>query len=96
MLRCLPLFQFSGEIVSSTLTRLSELFQDVFDDDELEISRETTAANVEGWDSLMHVHLVVAAERAFNVRFSSSEVATLLDVGELVDLIDAKVGDAAN
>ena len=96
MLRCFSLCQSSGEILSNTLVRLGELFQDVFDDDELEISRETSAANIDGWDSLMHVHLVVATERAFNVRFSSTEVATLLNVGELVDLIDAKTDNAAN
>ena len=86
------------EIVSTTTTLmlLCEVFRDVFDDDELEIYRETTAANVEGWDSLMHVHLVIATERAFDVRFSSTEVAKLVDVGELMDLIDAKIHNAAN
>jgi len=88
--------QFGGAPVSDTFSRLSEVFQEVFDDDELELSHSTTAANVEQWDSLMHVNLVLATEREFNVRFSSTEVAQLHDVGELIDLIDAKVSDAGD
>ena len=79
--------------MSDTMERLKEVFFDVFDDDEIELSRETTAADVDEWDSLMHVNLVLATERAFNVRFSSTEVAQLVDVGELVDLIDAKAAN---
>lgn len=78
--------------MTATLDKLTEVFQEVFEDDDLALSRETTAADVEGWDSLMHVTLIVNAERAFGVRFSSSEVAALETVGELVDLIDSKVG----
>ncbi len=76
--------------MSSTLSRLAEIFQDVFDDGEIAVSRRTSAADIEAWDSLMHVNLVLAAEREFNIRFSSTEVAQLLNVGELADLIDAK------
>ena len=79
--------------MADTLERLKEVFFDVFDDDEINLSRDTTAADVDEWDSLMHVNLVLATERAFNVRFSSTEVAQLVDVGELVDLIDAKAAN---
>ena len=79
--------------MQTTIDRLKEVFFDVFDDDEIAISRETTAADVEDWDSLMHVNLVLATERAFDVRFSSAEVAQLIDVGELIDMIDAKSAD---
>lgn len=72
------------------LPRLEEMFQEIFDDDDLAITRETTARDVEEWDSLMHVTLMLAVERGFSVRFSSSEVAMLKSVGELVDLIDSK------
>ena len=82
--------------MSETLSRLSEVFQEVFDDDELEVSHSTSAADVEQWDSLMHVNLVLAAEREFSVRFSSTEVAQLNDVGELIGLIDAKVSNASD
>jgi len=81
--------------MSDTLNRLKQVFFDVFDDDEIDVSRGTTAADVDDWDSLMHVNLVLATEREFGVRFSSTEVARLVDVGELVDLIDAKAGDGS-
>ena len=77
-------------LASPTLNRLTEVFHEVFDDDDIELSRETTAADVEDWDSLMHVTLILAAEREFDVRFNSTEVAQLHDVGQLIDLIDAK------
>ena len=81
--------------MSQTLDKLSEVFFDVFDDDDLELSRATTAADVEEWDSLMHVNLVLATERAFDVRFSSMEVAQLVNIGDLVDLIDAKASNGS-
>ena len=74
------------------LPRLTEVFQDVFDDDELTINRETTAADVEGWDSMMHVTLLINVEKAFGIKFTSSEVARLKSVGDLLDLIDTKLG----
>ena len=72
------------------MERLNQVFQQVFDDDELQITRQTSAQDVEGWDSLMHVTLIVNVERAFDVRFSSAEVASLKDVGDLLDLIAAR------
>ena len=69
---------------------MNTIFCDVFNDDELVISRQTTAKDVQDWDSIMHVSLVVTIEKAFGIRFSSSEVAGLQNVGELVDLIDSK------
>lgn len=79
-----------GEFVIDTLSRLQDVFQDVFDDDDIEISRNTTAAEIDAWDSLMHVSLMISAEREFDVRFSSTEVAQLLNIGELIELIQAK------
>jgi acyl carrier protein len=74
----------------STIERLQEVFRDVFDDDELTITPETTADDVEDWDSLQHVTLVVNVEAAFGVKFSSLEVAGLKNVGQLVALVEAK------
>ena len=82
--------------MAETLDRLCGVFQEVFDDDELTVSRQMTAAEVEDWDSLMHVNIILAAEREFGVRFSSTEVATLLNVGQLMDLIDAKSSNGDN
>jgi acyl carrier protein len=76
--------------MSTRLERLNQVFQHVFNYNELIINRQTSAKDVEGWDSLMHVTLIVNVEKAFNVKFSSSEVASLKDVGDLIDVIDAR------
>jgi acyl carrier protein len=76
----------------STLERLTEIFQEVFDDDTITVSRATTAADVDGWESVMHVTLMISVERAFGIRFRSGDVAGLKNVGELADLIDRQVG----
>lgn len=77
------------------LQQVNEVFREVFDDDELTVTPETTAADVPGWDSLMHVRLIIAVEKAFGVRFSSSEVASLKDVGDLIELLGRKGGSRA-
>lgn len=74
--------------MDNTLERLNEVFREVFDNEDLSLNSATTAKDIEGWDSLMHVTLIVNVEKAFGVRFSSSEVASLKNVGELVQLID--------
>jgi acyl carrier protein len=77
--------------MSTVSAELVAVFRDVFEDDTLEVSRSTTAAAVPGWDSLRHVSLVLAVERAFGIRFSSAEVAMLQDAGELQDLVTTKL-----
>lgn len=72
------------------LERLTAVFRDVFEDDALTIDRSTTVDDIEAWDSVMHVNLVLHVEQAFGVRFSSAEIAGLGDVGELVDLVESK------
>jgi acyl carrier protein len=67
---------------------LQEVFRATFDDDDLVVNRETTARDVEGWDSLTHVTLLVSLEERFKIRFKSSEVSDLKNVGELLDLIE--------
>jgi acyl carrier protein len=76
--------------MDTTLDRLNEVFREVFDDEDLEVTWATTARDIEGWDSLMHVTLMVNVEKRFGVRFSSYEVAGLKDVGELADLVESK------
>jgi acyl carrier protein len=76
-----------GNIMSPTMTQLNDIFRDVFEDDELEVTRETTANDVEGWDSLMHVTLIINVEKVFGVQFTSSEISALKKVGDLEDLI---------
>jgi acyl carrier protein len=72
-----------------TWATLLGVFRQVFDDD-VAIGETTTARDVEGWDSLNHVRLVVAIEKAFGVRFASGEVSELRTVGDLRRRIDEK------
>ncbi len=81
-------------MASATWDKLSDVFRNVFDDDELEINRNTTADDVEGWDSLTHVTLIINVEKAFGIKFKSSEVASLKNVGELEDLIESRASKA--
>lgn len=73
----------------ATLTRV---FHDVFDDDSIVVTPELTADDVDEWDSLAHIRLVVAVEKKFGMKFSAAEVGQLKNVGELVSLIEAKSG----
>ena len=70
---------------------LLEIFREVFDDDELEIDDATTAADVEGWDSLAHINLVVAIESGFGVSFAVKEITALENVGDLKKLLAKKL-----
>lgn len=70
-----------------------QIFREIFDDDELSIGPETTANDVEGWNSLTHIQLLVAMEEAFGIRFNTGEVAGLANVGEMVELIAQRSGN---
>ncbi len=69
---------------------LTEVFQDLFDDDDIVLKDSTTASDIAGWDSLKNVKLVVQVEKKFNIRFSTGEVVNLKNVGELLKLIEAR------
>jgi acyl carrier protein len=71
--------------------KLTAIFHNVFDDDEIVLTPQLTASDVNGWDSLRHVRLVVSVEKGFGVRFAASEVGRLKNVGDLASLITAKV-----
>jgi acyl carrier protein len=77
------------------LERVGEIMADTFDLDDLKATRETTANDVEEWDSLSHVRLIVAIERAFKIKFSNAEIERLRNVGGLVDAIASKTGQTA-
>jgi acyl carrier protein len=70
--------------------KLTEIFEDVFDEDSIAVTPELSAKNVEGWDSLTHIRLMLTIEKAFKIKFSTSEVGKLENVGELVALIKAR------
>ena len=79
-----------SESMDQNLEKLCQVFIDVFDDEEIVLSRSTTAADIEDWDSLMHITLILEVEKSYGVRFSSGEVADLQDAGALMDAIEMK------
>jgi acyl carrier protein len=72
------------------LQHLNEVFRSVFDDPELTVSVATTAKDVPGWDSIVHITLVIEIERQFNVKFGMAEIERLRNVGDLVAILQAK------
>ena len=71
---------------------LTEIFRDIFDDEEIELTDETTADDIEDWDSLEQINLLVAIEKKFSVKFQLSDVNGLANVGDMVSLVQRLVG----
>ena len=69
---------------------LNEIFRDIFDDDSIELTPETNSDDIEDWDSLEHINLVVDIEKKFNIKFSMDEVTGMKNVGEMVQIIKAR------
>jgi len=82
--------------VSSILSEVTEVVRDVFGEDDIVLTETTTAGDIDGWDSLMHLNLVIGFEQQFKVRFSTAEIAQMKETGEnigtLVQLIARKTG----
>jgi acyl carrier protein len=72
------------------LDGINDVFQDILDDDEISLTAETTAKDVDGWDSLAHVRLMITIESKFHVKFSAAEIGRLKNVGDLISLIKSK------
>ncbi|WP_312389433.1 acyl carrier protein [Chryseobacterium sp.] len=72
------------------LAKLTTIFHDELDNDEIVLHFDTTAEDIEEWDSLSHIQLIVAVEKAFKVRFTSSEIQSWNNVGEMIDCILSK------
>jgi acyl carrier protein len=71
-----------------TQPELQTVFRTIFNKPDLEIYPEMTAKDVDGWDSLAHIQLIVAVEKHFKVKFKNAEIARLKNVGDLIALID--------
>ena len=71
--------------------KLNEIFRDVLDNDEIELTEATKSTDIEEWDSLGHIQLVVAIEKAFGLKFKSEEINKWANVGEMVDTIMERV-----
>ena len=74
---------------------LTDVFENVFHQDELTITDSTVASDIAGWDSLSNIQMVLAVERAFKIRLTAAQVSGLKDVGSLVSVIERKVGTRA-
>ena len=72
--------------------KLNEIFRDVFDDEEITVTEETTAADIEDWDSLSHIMLLSAIEDEFGIKFDMKAVQSLKNVGAMVELIGSMLG----
>ena len=70
---------------------LNEVFKDVFDDEEITVTAETTADDIEDWDRLEHINLIVAVEKKFGMKFSMGEVTTMKNVGEMAEIIKSRI-----
>ena len=69
------------------ITRLNDVFRDVFDDDSLSVNENTTSADIEDWDSIEHINLISAVEDEFSMQFRMREVSGMKNVGEMIAII---------
>jgi acyl carrier protein len=76
------------------LQKLSIIFKNVFDDENLEINIYTKAEDIDGWDSLAHIRLILAIEKQYELRFTAAEISEIQNVGEMIDLILSKQKNA--
>ena len=79
---------------SEILERVNQVIRDVLGNEDLTVQFTTTAGDVDGWDSLTHVQIIVAIEKAFSIRFRTGDMAGIADVGDLVSRISRRVNAA--
>jgi len=72
---------------SEILKQVQDIFRDILDDEEIVLEDSTTANDVEGWDSLTHIQLIVAIEKQFKIKFTSKEILSWRNIGEMLDSI---------
>jgi acyl carrier protein len=76
-------------------SQLTTIFRNLFDEDSIVLTPETTAADIEGWDSFNHINLIVAIEVKFGIKFKTAELDELHNVGHLADMIQRKLAAKA-
>lgn len=73
------------------IEELQEIFREIFDEDDLAISRDTTAEDIEDWDSLTHMQLIIEIEKKYGIKFTTGEIKKAANVGEFIDIIEEKL-----
>ena len=73
------------------LSRVNDIFRDAFDDENLTVSNETTAQDIEGWDSLMHLSIIEMIEGEFGIKFTMEEIMDMENVGAMVKAIEMHI-----
>ena len=73
------------------LKRINEIFIETLDDEDINLNSETTAADVDGWDSLFHIQLIVGVEKEFKIKFTSLEIQSFKNIGDFCDKILSKL-----
>jgi acyl carrier protein len=85
--------------MSALIEEVTAVVRNVFGDDEITLTPTTSAGEIDGWDSLMHLNVIIALEKRFGIRFSTAEISDLKEegknIGNLLDLIAAKQGRSA-
>lgn len=75
------------------LKKLEVIFRDIFDDEDIVLTNETTANDIEDWDSLAQINLIVAIKKEFKIEFDLEEVSTYKNVGDMVKAVKKKIGE---
>ena len=73
------------------MQKMNAIFVDLFDDNGIVITDETTAADINGWDSLAHITLIAEIEDAFDIKFTMKEVINMKNIGEMIDVVEREI-----
>lgn len=77
--------------LENIFAELTKIFRETLDDESIELTKETTALDIDGWDSLTNISILVNIEGVFDISFSTAEIADIPNIGELAELILARL-----